>query len=127
MESLMENPTNTSKLPTSTDVKSGAPRPQRWSAARKQEVVLRLLRGEPIDAIAREINVEPYRLERWRDRALAAMSAGLKARAEADPVQANLAAAHQRVGELSMANELLREKITRLENGIPFHRARSRR
>ena len=127
MESLMENPTNTPKLPTGADVKSEAPRPQRWSAARKQEVVLRLLRGEPIDAIAREINVEPYRLERWRDRALAAMSAGLKERAEADPVRADLAAAHQRIGELSMANELLREKIARLENGTPFHRARSRR
>ena len=123
----MENPTNTPKLPTRADVKSGAQRPQRWSAARKQEIVLRLLRGEPIDAIARELGVEPYRLERWRDRALAAMSAGLKARAEADPVRAGLAAAHQRVGELSMENELLREKIARLENGTPFHRARSRR
>jgi transposase len=127
MESLMENPTNTPKLPTGADMPSGAPRPQRWSAARKQEIVLRLLRGEPIDAIARELGIEPYRLERWRDRALAAMSAGLKARAEADPVRADLAAAHQRIGELSMANELLREKITRLENGTPFHRARSRR
>ena len=123
----MENPTNTPKLPTRADVKSGARRPQRWSAARKQEIVLRLLRGEPIDAIARELGVEPYRLERWRDRALAAMSAGLKERAEADPVRADLAAAHQRIGELSMANELLREKIARLENGTPFHRARSRR
>ena len=123
----MENPTNTPKLPTRADVKSGARRPQRWSAARKQEIVLRLLRGEPIDTIARELGVEPYRLERWRDRALAAMSAGLKERAEADPVRADLAAAHQRIGELSMANELLREKIARLENGTPFHRARSRR
>ena len=114
MESLMENPTNTPNLLTGADVRSGASRPQRWSAARKQEIVLRLLRGEPIDAIAREIGVEPY----WRERALAAMSAGLKARAAADPVQASLAAAHQRVGEL---------KIGRLENGVPFHRARSRR
>ena len=127
MESLMENPTNTPKLPTDADGKPGEKRPQRWSAARKQEIVLRLLRGEPSDAIARELGIEPYRLERWRDRALAAMSAGLKERAEADPVRADLAAAHQRIGELSMANELLREKITRLENGTPFHRARSRR
>jgi transposase-like protein len=127
MESLMENPTNTPKLPTSADVTSGAPRPQRWSAARKQEIVLRLLRGEPIDAIAREIGVEPYRLERWRDRALAGMAAGLKERAEADPMRVDLAAAHRRVGELSMEVELLREKIARLENGVPFHRARSHR
>src|SRR5689334_16685037 len=69
----------------------------------------------------------PYRLERWRDKALAAMDAGLKERADDDPVQAGLAAAHQRVGELSMENELLRAKIQRLENGGSFHRARSRR
>src|ERR687884_861447 len=120
MESLMENPTNTPKLPTSADVRSGASRPQRWSAARKQEIVLRLLRGEPLDTIARELGIEPYRLERWRDRALAAMSAGLKERAEADPVRADLAAAHQRVGGRSLGNELLRAETTPLEEGIPF-------
>lgn len=28
---------------------------QRWSAARKREVVLRLLRGESVDALSREV------------------------------------------------------------------------
>ena len=119
----MENPTNTAKLPPAT-VSS---RPQRWSARRKQEIVLRLLRGEPIEAIARELGIEPYGLERWRDRALTGMAAGLKERADDDPAEVTLAAAHQRVGELSMENELLRAKIARLENGVPFHRARSHR
>jgi transposase-like protein len=119
----MENPTSTTKLPSA----AVAARPQRWSARRKQEIVLRLLRGEPIEAIARELGVEPYRLERWRERALTGMAAGLKERADDDPAQVDLAAAHQRVGELSMENELLRAKIARLENGVPFHRARSRR
>ena len=119
----MENPTNTTKLPSA----AAASRPQRWSARRKQEVVLRLLRGEPIEAIARELGIEPYRLERWRDRALTGMVAGLKERTDDDPGQIDLAAAHQRVGELSMENELLRAKIARLENGVPFHRARSRK
>ena len=36
---------------------------QRWSARRKREVVLRLLRGEPLDAPSRELGVEVYRLE----------------------------------------------------------------
>jgi transposase len=120
----MENPTNTTKLPSAAS--AVAARPQRWSARRKQEIVLRLLRGEPIEAIARELGIEPYRLERWRDRALIGMAAGLKERADDDPGEVDLAAAHQRVGELSMENELLRAKITHLENGVPFHRARSR-
>ena len=29
---------------------------KRWSAGRKKEVVLRLLRGEPVDAISREVS-----------------------------------------------------------------------
>jgi len=98
-----------------------------WSATRKREVVLRLLRGESLDAVSREIGVEVYRLERWRDKALAAMDAGLKERTDDDPLQAGLDAAHKRIGELSMENELLRAKVGRLENGTPFHRARSRR
>jgi transposase len=121
----MENPTNTTKLPSAAA--AAAKRPQRWSAKRKQETVLRLLRGESIEAIAREIGIEPYRLERWRERAVAGMAAGLKERADDDPAQLDLAAAHQRVGELSMEVELLRAKIAHLENGVPFHRARSRR
>jgi hypothetical protein len=100
---------------------------QRWSAARKRDVVLRLLRGESIEAISRQVAVEPYRLEQWRERALAGLDAGLKDRAEDDPTQADLSAAYKRLGELGMENELLREKIVRLENGAPFHRARSRR
>ena len=90
-------------------------------------MVLRLLRGESLDVVSREIGVEPYRLERWRDKALAAMDAGLKERTDDDPLQAGLDAAHKRVGELSMENELLRARIGRLETGTPFPRARSRR
>jgi transposase len=88
---------------------------QRWSATRKRDVVLRLLRGESIEAISRQVVVEPYRLEQWRERALAGLDAGLKDRAENDPVQAGLGAAYKRLGELGMENELLREKIARLE------------
>ena len=100
---------------------------QRWSAARKREVVLRLLRGESIEAVSRQVAVEPYRLEQWRERGLTGLAAGLKDRAEDDPAQADLSAAYKRLGELGMENELLREKIARLENGVPFHRARSRK
>ena len=42
--------------------------PKRWSAQRKAEVVLRLLRGEDIGEVSREIRVAPPELERWRRR-----------------------------------------------------------
>ena len=83
---------------------------QRWSLARKREVALRLLRGEPLDALSRELGVEIYRLEKWRDRALFGMDAGLKER-EGDPMSDQLDAAMRRIGELSMQNELLRGRI----------------
>ena len=100
---------------------------QRWSAARKRDVVLRLLRGESIEAVSRQIGIEPFRLEQWRERALAGLDSALKERPEDDPLQAGLGAAYKRLGELGMENELLREKIARLEGGVPFHRARSRK
>ena len=43
---------------------------QRWSAARKREVVLRMLRGESVEALSRELGIEIYRLEKWRDKGL---------------------------------------------------------
>jgi len=82
---------------------------KRWSANRKKEVVLRLLRGEPVDAISREVSVPIYRLEEWRDRALAGMDAGLKER-ENDPLEAKLGEATRRIGELVMEVEILRKE-----------------
>ena len=86
-----------------------------------------LLRGESIDIVSRQIGIEPFRLEQWRERALAGLDSALKERPEDDPLQAGLGAAYKRLGELGMENELLREKIARLEGGVPFHRARSRK
>ena len=74
---------------------------QRWSAGRKREVVLRILRGEPLDALSRELGVEIYRLEEWRDKALSGMDLGLKDRQQ-DPLSHDLDAAKRHFGELSM-------------------------
>lgn len=82
---------------------------KRWSAGRKKEVVLRLLRGEPLDAISREVSVPIYKLERWRDRALAGIDASLKER-ESDPVERELDAARRRIGELVMEVEILHKE-----------------
>jgi transposase len=95
---------------------------QRWSVARKREVVLRLLRGEAAEDLSRELAVPVYRLERWRERALAGIEGALKER-EGDPLKDELGAAMRRLGELTMENELLR---ARAERPGPLARRRSR-
>ena len=85
---------------------------QRWSAARKRGVVLRLLRGESAELLSRELGLPLFKLEQWRQKAEAALDGALKER-EADPADGRLAAAMQRIGELSMENELLRTRIGR--------------
>jgi transposase len=82
---------------------------KRWSTNRKKEVVLRMLRGESVDALSRELAVEIYRLEQWRERALAGLDSGLKER-ENDPLEAKLDDANRRIGELSMEIEILRRE-----------------
>jgi len=85
---------------------------KRWSANRKKEVVLRLMRGEPVDTLSRELGIEIYRLEEWHNKALQGIETALKAR-DGDPLSAELDAAMRRIGEISMENELLREKARR--------------
>jgi hypothetical protein len=82
---------------------------QRWGVARKREVVLRLLRGESAELLSRELGVPLYKLEQWRQKADAALEGALKER-ETDAAAGELAAAMQRIGELSMEVELLRER-----------------
>jgi hypothetical protein len=38
----------------------------RWSVRRKTDAMLRLLRGEDLDTVARELRVEAHRLAAWR-------------------------------------------------------------
>lgn len=95
---------------------------QRWSLARKRGVALRLMRGEPVEGLSRRLAVPVWKLERWRQRALAGIDAGLRERDD-DPRERELTEAHRRIGELSMANELLR---ARLEKPGPLARRRSR-
>ena len=83
--------------------------PRRWSARKKREIVLRLLRGESLDSVSREIGLEVYILEEWKHQALDGIEASLKSRPH-DPLATELDHAMKRIGELSMENELLRER-----------------
>jgi hypothetical protein len=97
----------------------------RWSSRRKTEVVLRILRGEALDALSRELGVTAGTLAQWRDRFLAAGQAGVRSR-PADVRDEDLARLRAKIGELTMANELLRERAQRAEAGSPFGPRRSR-
>lgn len=95
-------------------VRSGAPdgRPEggrevRWSARRKEEVVLRLLRGEGLDALARQTGQAAGTISAWREEFLAAGREGLKSRPR--PVEdRQLSDAQRKIGELAMDNDILR-------------------
>jgi transposase-like protein len=95
---------------------------QRWSARRKGEVVLRLLRGESVQALSRELGVEIYRLEEWRSKAMSGIESSLRERGD-DPLQRELDAALKRIGEITMENELLR---VRIDKQGPLSKGRSR-
>ena len=89
-------------------------------------MVLRLLRGESLDAVSREVGLEVYRLEAWKARALAGIELGLKAQG-GEPLAAELDAAKRHIGELSMEIELLRERARAAERRLPLATRRSRR
>ena len=106
---------------------SGSARPERrFSARRKLAAVSRLLRGEPLETVARELNVTVARLSQWRDRALVGAEAAMKER-ERDSRDEELLRLRAKLGEITMANELLEQKIAVLEGGRPLARRRSRR
>lgn len=102
-----------------------APRQRRMSAQRKQEAVLRVLRGEDLELVSREVGTTAAALSGWRDDFLAAGAASLKSRPE-DDKDRQIKALHAKVGEITMANELLEAKIDRLEAGVPFRHRRLR-
>jgi transposase len=95
------------------------------SAKRKQSAVLRLLRGEDLELVSRELSVPAAELSAWRDAFLAVGEASLKTR-PADGRDAEIGRLKAKVGDLTMANELLATKIEHLEAGRPLARRRSR-
>jgi transposase len=104
----------------------GAGPERRFSAPRKLAVVMRLLRGEPLETLTREFNVTAARLSEWRDRALVAAEAAMKER-ERDGRDEELLRLRAKLGEVTMANELLERKIAALEVGRPLGRRRPKR
>ena len=79
--------------------------PERWSAKAKTEVILRLFRGEGVEAVSREIQVAVHEIETWRKEFLAGGAVRLKKRG-GDPDERALRHTQAKVGELTMKLEL---------------------
>src|SRR3712207_7732043 len=73
-----------------------------------------------------ELNITVARLSAWRDRALVGAEAAMKER-ERDGRDEELLRLKAKLGEITMANELLEQKIAALEGRRPLGRRRSRR
>jgi transposase len=101
----------------------GVELPERWSVQRKIELVLRLLRGEPLDAVSRESQIPAHELERWKRVFLETGTRGLRTRAE--PEERELTLARAKIGELMMRLELAEHLIEK--RGFADEWKRSRR
>jgi transposase len=95
----------------------------RMSRQRKSAAVLRLLRGEDLETVSRELGITAATLTGWHDAFLAAGEAALTSRAttgeelESERLKAKLGAA-------LIERDLLNEKIALLEASRPFVRRR---
>lgn len=98
----------------------------RFSSRKKVEAVLRVLRGEDLDLVSRELGLTAARLSEWRDQFLAGGHGSLKSRS-ADERDAELARLKTLVGDLTMRLELSREAVQRLRGGAPLATGRSTR
>jgi hypothetical protein len=95
----------------------------RFSARRKTDAVLRLLRGEDLDLLSRELGVTAATLSGWRDDFLAGGQAALKSR-PADDRDDEIARLRSKVGELTMDNELLLQRCRADRPFVPTRRKR---
>ena len=91
----------------------------RWSAKRKVSVILELLRGADLESTSRKYRVTAATLIEWRDRFLAGGEGVLKSR-ETDVEDEERRRLKSVAATVSVENELLREKIARLENSRPL-------
>lgn len=97
----------------------------RFSSQRKMEAVVRLLRGEDLDALSRELGVTGATLGEWREKFTSGGQTALKSRPE-DERDDEIRRLRAKIGEITMENELLRDRARAAEAAHPFAPRRSR-
>ena len=122
---VMEAPAAPARAHNAGDGAVGAGPGGRFSPQRKLAVVQRLLRGEALEMVSRELNVPAHRLSQWRDRVL---EAGMSALKEQERVARDdeIARLKAKIGDITKAIEFLYAKIDKLEAGRSLARRRSR-
>jgi transposase len=95
----------------------------RMSRQRKTTAVLRLLRGEDLETVSRELGVTAATLTGWHDAFLAAGEAALTTRPGSGEELAS-DRLKARLGAALIERDLLNEKIAILESDRPFARRR---
>ena len=96
-------------------------RQRRFSARRKVDAVLRLLRGENLETLSRELGVAAHELSRWRDQFLASGQEAMKKR-PGDDRDGEIWRLKTKVGDLTMDIELLNERLQRANDDTPLAR-----
>jgi transposase len=97
---------------------------KRWTAKRKFDQVLKMLReGIPLEELSRHTGQPAHVLSGWRDEFFEKGSAVFK---EAETLKEKMLESENtrlktKIGDITMDNDLLYEKIKKLENGVPFH------
>ena len=105
---------------------NGWKKPERSSARPKTAVVLRLLRGEALDLLSRELGIPAARLATWREAFLAAGQEAMQIHPLATRDR-ELGRLRDKLGESTRAIALLHEQSARLETSRPLSHRRSRR
>jgi len=100
-------------------------RRKRYWAKHKAQVVIRLLRGEDLEHVSRELGVTAAELSEWRHTFLESGESGLKPRPARENVEVDRL--QSKISEQAMEIELLREKLARMERNRPLAQMRSRK
>lgn len=97
----------------------------RWSAKRKADAVLRLLQGEDLDTVSRELKVTAATLSQWREVFLANGLAGLKSR-ETDARDEKIEKLEKALAETALDLSISRAMNTVYEGKVgPLSRGKS--
>jgi hypothetical protein len=124
-EIAIEVPSQGDRRATGEGSTNGWKKPERFSARQQTEAVLRLLRGEALDLLSRELGIPAARLATWREAFLDAGQEAMKQhpRESRDRERGRL---HEKLGESTLDIALLQEKIGRLETSRPVPPRRAR-
>lgn len=105
---------------------AGSGRMERFSVRRKFEAVQRLMRGESLETLSRELGVTAATLSQWQEAVIASALNGLQSRAS-EGRDAEIQALKAKIGDQAMELELLYDKVHRLEAQNPLVMRRWRR